>query len=126
MTNWSRIVVCCLVLLFVVLSLQSVDAKRSNKIEKIKDRQREEKRHIKKEGKKIKKSFSKKYEQLYFSLCPDCYSKLLQASESCSQNYEKLELVSVCVQSDLNSLNDDIKHSKIYFKSIIITKRSSF
>lgn len=94
MTNWPRIVVCCLVLLFVVLSLQSVEAKRSgNKVEKVKDRlQREEKRHLKKEGKKIKKSFSKKFEQLYFSLCPDCYSKLLQASESCSQNYEKLEL----------------------------------
>lgn len=95
MANLQRIIVYGLLVFFVLLIVQdSVDAKRGNKVEKVKDRQqREEKRHLKKEGKKIKKSFSKKFEQLYISLCPDCYVKLLKASESCSQNYEKLNLV---------------------------------
>ena len=96
MTSWQRIVIYSL-LVFVVLLIfvqESVDAKRANKAEKVKDRVlREEKRQLKKEGKKIKKSFSKKYEQIYISLCPDCYAKLLAASENCVQQYEKLNLV---------------------------------
>lgn len=95
MNHWNRILIYSLLVFFVILIIQdAVDAKR-NKVEKIKDRQqREEKRHLKKEGKKIKKSFSKKYEQLYISLCPDCYTRLLKASDQCTQNLEKLNLVS--------------------------------
>lgn len=95
MANWHRIIVYGLLVFLVLLIVQdSVDAKRGNKVEKMKERQgREEKRHLKKEGKKIKKSFSKKFEQLYISLCPDCYVRMLKASDSCSQNYEKLNLV---------------------------------
>ena len=99
MTNLNKIIIYSLLVCFVLLLIQDqfADAKKrgGNKVEKVKDRaEREEKRHLKKEGKKIKKSFSKKYEQLYISLCPDCYVRLLKASENCSQNYEKLNLVS--------------------------------
>lgn len=75
MTNWQRFLIYSLLIFFVLLFVQDlVDAKRANKIEKIKDRAlREEKRHLRKEGKKIKKSFSKKYEQLYISLCPGIF-----------------------------------------------------
>jgi len=114
MTNWTRIVIYSLLVFFVLLIIQdTVDAKRGNKVEKIKDRAlREEKRQIKKEGKKIKKSFSKKYEQIFLSMCPDCYARLLSASESCSSHYEKLNLPKDKVEKCKEKSNERSKKKK--------------
>ena len=122
MTSWQRIVIYSL-LVFVVLLIfvqESVDAKRANKAEKVKDRVlREEKRQLKKEGKKIKKSFSKKYEQIYISLCPDCYAKLLTASENCVQQYEKLNLVMYFIVQFFEQKKKNFFVDTFEFKSLI-------